>query len=749
MPKTNLLAFRIPAALIALFALLTLSAAIVSQINFRAAALDAAQDKQNVMLVQREHSVSTWLETMQKEVNVFGGLPIVTEALKYFDRFRPTGDFTTATTDIYHPELTNISRGSGFYDLFLIAPDGQIVYTVERESDYNTNLKTGPYAQSGLADAFRRAIATPGQIVFEDFEAYAPSNGAAASFAAKAVLDESGEILGVFAMQMSNDAIFDIVNDDTGLGQTGRAFLIDADSVIRSEMTGTASVGILDVLATDHWASSADRREDTRVTDMAGITGNDIIGGAMPVNSDLIAWTLVVEQDMDEVLAPILRFQMTLLGVLVASGILAAACGTIFSIRLVRALSQVNKEIADTADGDYDAVIDRPKRNDEIGQITFALDQLKENLRQGRAAEAKARDQQENTTRTVEMLREALTHLSKGDFGYMIPDDFPKEHDVIRHNYNNAIAALSKTIENVTSVAGNIRRSSSELGGASDNLSLRTENQAATLEETAAALDELTRGVKSAADDAKSADEIVGKAREDAEQSGVIVQNAITAMNDIQTSSDQISRIISVIDDISFQTNLLALNAGVEAARAGEAGRGFAVVASEVRALAQRSADAAREIKTLIDDSTSHVAEGVNLVEKTGAELTGIVEQIRRISSLMSDIANGAVEQSSGLNEINLGISQLDQVTQENAAMVEETTAATQLLLKDANVLFDQVAEFRLLGANTKAAGAETSDIHPVVTHPVHPKGAAKDAPRAKPVTNGHDHDDIGIWKEF
>jgi methyl-accepting chemotaxis protein len=204
----------------------------------------------------------------------------------------------------------------------------------------------------------------------------------------------------------------------------------------------------------------------------------------------------------------------------------------------------------------------------------------------------------------------------------------------------------------------------------------------------------MTGSVKAAAEGARGVESAISDARNEAEVNREVVENAVSAMTEIEESSNQISQIIGVIDDIAFQTNLLALNAGVEAARAGEAGRGFAVVASEVRALAQRSSEAATEIKTLISNSSSQVERGVDLVGKAGQALQAIVGQVGHISGLVSGIAEGASEQSTGLNEINLGVAQLDQVTQQNAAMVEQATAASQLLNNDAARLTDLISSF-------------------------------------------------------
>jgi methyl-accepting chemotaxis protein len=247
----------------------------------------------------------------------------------------------------------------------------------------------------------------------------------------------------------------------------------------------------------------------------------------------------------------------------------------------------------------------------------------------------------------------------------------------------------------VTNTSG-LRTGTEEITQASDDLSRRTEQQAASLEETAAALDEITATVRKTAEGAKQARDVVSQTRSDAEQSGEVVRHAVAAMSSIEQSSQQISQIIGVIDEIAFQTNLLALNAGVEAARAGDAGRGFAVVASEVRALAQRSAEAAKEIKTLISTSAKQVGAGVKLVGETGESLGRIVIQVAEITTVVTEIAASAQEQATGLHEVNTAINQMDQVTQQNAAMVEQSTAASHALAQETSELVRLTERFQI-----------------------------------------------------
>lgn len=311
-------------------------------------------------------------------------------------------------------------------------------------------------------------------------------------------------------------------------------------------------------------------------------------------------------------------------------------------------------------------------------------------------AEAHRAAMEKAQTNVVESLRMALEKLSQGELTTQLEKEFAPEYEQLRQDFNKAMTRLRDAMQGVVENAELIQGEAREISNASDDLASRTEHQAATLEETAAALDELTSSVSSAADGASLASELVQTARKDAEASGEVVREAVGAMGEIETSSQQISKITGVIDDIAFQTNLLALNAGVEAARAGEAGRGFAVVASEVRALAQRSSEAAREINALIADSGGHVKRGVDLVDQAGAALAGIVASVKEISQKVGEIAVSSREQSSGLAEINSAVNQLDQVTQQNAAMFEQTTAASHALNSEAEALNQTMARFEI-----------------------------------------------------
>ena len=290
----------------------------------------------------------------------------------------------------------------------------------------------------------------------------------------------------------------------------------------------------------------------------------------------------------------------------------------------------------------------------------------------------------------------ALHALADKDCTYRVTETLPPIYETLKRNFNRALEEMGATIGEIKVSAEDIRSGVVQIRSGSDDLAQRTEQQAASVEETAAALEEITTTVADSTRRAEEASQLVSRTRDFAEHSGAVVQETIDAMHAIEASSGQIANIIGVIDNIAFQTNLLALNAGVEAARAGDAGRGFAVVAHEVRELAQRSANAAREIKHLINHSAIQVNEGVKLVGRTGDTLTEIARQVNDISRNVGAIVESAREQAIGLKEINTALNSIDQGTQNNAAMVEQSTAATHELARVVDMIVGKLGSFKL-----------------------------------------------------
>ncbi|PIL19830.1 hypothetical protein P775_12595 [Puniceibacterium antarcticum] len=394
--------------------------------------------------------------------------------------------------------------------------------------------------------------------------------------------------------------------------------------------------------------------------------------------------------------AATLRSENDILIMIAITILLGGSAGMLIGSSLSRGIKSLTTSMKDLAAGNHDLEIEGRSQKDEVGEMANTLAIFQKALIDKAAMEHEQRIRDEKQRFAVETLSEVLSALSGGDLEAEIGPDFPEEYQKIATDFNKTAATLRATILRVIAATESIRSGSSEISQASEDLSKRTETQAATLEETAAALEELTTSVKRTSDGARNVETLMKEARTEAEVGGSVVRQAVSAMNEIQESSNQVAQIIKVIEDIAFQVNLLALNAGVEAARAGEAGKGFAVVASEVRNLSIKCAEAAKEIQHRIRRSTDQVEGGVKLVAKTGDSLDAIIKRVQDISQHISHIAQAATEQSVGLGEINTGVSDLDRVAQHNAAMVEQSTAASHQLMGEANELSDSVKHFKI-----------------------------------------------------
>ncbi len=372
---------------------------------------------------------------------------------------------------------------------------------------------------------------------------------------------------------------------------------------------------------------------------------------------------------------------------------------------MMRPFSVISQRIAGLAEGDHDSPVPFSERKDEVGVIADSLLVLQESMRGAAELREKEQDRAQHESNrqreqsiVVDALSGGLLKLAGLDLTARIESTpqkpFPEEYEELRQTFNSVGEQLAATIATIRDAADEVKADAGQMAQSAGHLSQRTENQAATLQQSAAALEELSQSVQSTADNAANADATTNENRVAAKTTGEIVERAVSAMSEIEASSQQITQIISVIDDIAFQTNLLALNAGVEAARAGEAGRGFAVVASEVRSLAQHSSASAQEIKTLIAVSKEQVDSGSKLVNDAGTALGDIIERVDQVARLVSDIATSAKEQSVGVAEINEGVRDLDAATQSNAAMAEEASAASESLTNAAEGMADQLVRF-------------------------------------------------------
>jgi methyl-accepting chemotaxis protein len=649
-----------------------------------------------------------------------------------------------------HGGMRSQMRANGYEDIYLFDSTGLLIYSVMKGDEFATSFVDGPYAKSALGDVYRAAASgTADTVAFADVAPYAATPDRAASFVAAPVINRD-KIIGVVAFRMPTAAIGAMLSDKLGLGTTGETFLVGADHLLRNDSSFSDEN---DVLATSFNTPDVDAAlNDDRSSfgESTGYRGMTMLTATAPVHFGDTNWALVAAIGKDEAMAPLTAMRTS---ILVGSAVvlaLATLFGLLFSRSITTPISRLTRTMDGLAQGDLSVEVSGTGRSDEVGAMARSVEVFRENAvkissmtDEERAASERRRIERTSMMQQLQLsFGEVVDAAVDGDFSKRVQANFEDpEINKLARSVNNlvdtvdrglsetgdvlaALAAQDLTArmsgehrgafarlkddinavsDSLNAFVGGLKRTSNSLrtatreilSGAND-LSERTTKQAATIEETSATMETLSQTVVENARRAETASDMAEQVSQTATEGGAVMGKATDAMERITASSGKISNIIGLIDDIAFQTNLLALNASVEAARAGDAGKGFAVVAVEVRRLAQSAASASADVKKLIEQSGSEVASGSKLVAEAAAKLGAMLEAAQKNRELLSSIASDNREQASQIAEVNVAVRTLDEMTQHNAALVEETNAAIEQTEAQASELDKVVEVFRV-----------------------------------------------------
>lgn len=606
------------------------------------------------------------------------------------------GSYYTQSHVTYHPTFVQSMKKSGYSDMYLFDLEGRLVYSVQKRSDFAETVTGSVLADTGLARVFAAAReAEPGTVVVDDFAAYAPADSVSA-FLATPVLSKAKKPVGVLAARLDPDGLLSALSANLDGNGHENIFLVGSDGRARSPSLLEGHFDVLEPLQDAPHIAAATRGEAGQFDDVAGTSGASATGVVLPLSLAGFTWALVLETDSKTAFAMVSQIRNLALAVTAISILVSVAVSWLIANRVTKPIHSLREVTTALANEDYSVEITGLKRGDEFGDLARSLDSFRDKLKLADEAAHLVEVSGRETQAVVDEMSQALSQLQQGNLVCDIETPLADHYETLRADYNKSLLMLRTSLSEVIAAAQQVDQFSQEQRGSAIEMAERTETQSATLEKTVSALEDLTHGLRGTAEKAEAVDGKMRSTRQDAEDSNAVVRSAVEAMDQIRRTSEEISKIINVIDDIAFQTNLLALNAGVEAARAGSAGAGFAVVASEVRALASRASDAAGEIQELTSASEEHVANGVSMVGAAGETLTRIINRVSDVSVLVTDIADGVQRQSQGLEGINAAMRDLDSVTQQNTAMAEEASAASQLLQNEAKALTGATTQFQI-----------------------------------------------------
>ena len=818
---------KLPTTMILLVAVTAITLTIVSLVMARSIITTATQTKLESVATLSAARMSTLIEEVDRDLRLTSQSPDVVRALGEFtqsyaalgasvgetlrqayitDNPHPlgekdalveagTGSRYDAVHAAFHPALDRLQNAMDYYDVFLFDPDGNLVYSVFKENDYATNMLTGPWKDSGLAQAFRQAVskAQTDPSAYVDFAPYEPSSFAPAAFMSRPVFDLEGQLLGVLAYQMPIDQFNAAASDINGLGKTVDGFVVGPDRLMRTDSLRSADNDILETTVdtpkiTDGLAGNAGGFSGT------GHDGQDVMGHYVPINFGASHWVYVLQQDKSELFAVLNKAMWTIALISLVILGLAAFCSVLLCNSIVDPLAKLIRAVVAIADGALNTKVPGQDRGDGFGALARGTEVFRQNAikmealndEQAKAAEemkilhdeaTQAAKRESELTREREAADEAakaeraqmmknlgesigtvvnqakagdfssrieadfadyelkalsanvnalmdsveaglnaagqsMSRIARGDLTRNMEGDFEGAFKELQDNTNDMMKSLKKLIGGITGSTDTLATSSSQLRSTSTALSQQAEQNAASLEETSAALEELSASIKQVDHNVSNASSNARVASDTARAGSAVASEAAEAISRINEASSEISKVVGIINDISFQINLLALNAGVEAARAGEAGRGFSVVASEVRQLAQRASEASNDIAQVISRSDEAVSDGVAKVKDAEVSLQQITTSVVGLSDSMEEIARAMSEQVGGVADINAAVAKIDQNTQMQVSSFEEVTAASALLMGEAEGLKQASSHFKTdtnvvgMGQITPAANA-------------------------------------------